>query len=520
MSYRSPAQRRAIAIAYAKKRAGGKGVGGKGAYYKRGAVRSPGSTARAPRVRGRGAYKKDYGTRLGSVVGEGIQELLTQINPLASIKSLVGFGDYAPHGFNVKENVLLSMGNDPPEVRNSLDGRFIIRHREYLTDIVTAADSTFNNTAFRIQPGISDTFPWLAQVAGAFEQYKMRGMIFEFKSTSADALNSTNTALGTVIMATEYDVSKPEFTTKQQMENHQFASSAKQSCSMLHPIECARGTSPLETLCIRTSDTEEDQRFCDFGNFQIATVGQQGASVNIGELWVTYELELMKPRLDPDGGSDNNIKSSWFENSTGVTSSNMWGTLDDLSGSSLNDVGCTLAYQDTEDSTHYSVIEFPLGDTNTYFVYYQAISSAPMAVGFDVPSIQTFGGLAGVTVGPTIGPLSGVDELNVPSPDAVTDRMSFMCFVKCAGDTIETTPGLALSGLNLDSIEHMFLFVTKVKPGMANSTVGPLSTISANGFSNWQKQMYLEYVKNRDSDKEVVATGKVEVKPQPEKKKK
>ena len=37
------------------------------------------------------------------------------------------------------------------------------------------------------------------------------------------------------------------------------------------------------------------KQFCNFANFQIATNGLQGSNVNLGELWVTYEVCLMKP---------------------------------------------------------------------------------------------------------------------------------------------------------------------------------------------------------------------------------
>lgn len=276
-----------------------------------------------PTIRGRGAYKHDYGHRLGGVVGEGLQELLSQINPL---KFLGGFGDYAPTPFarNIKSNTL-SMGNDPPEIRNSSLQEVVIRHREFLGDVVTAQDDSFNVTSYALNPGLFGTFPWLSTVATSFEQYRLQGVIFEFKSTSADALNSANTALGSVIMATEYDATRPAFASKISMENHQYSSSAKQSCSMLHPIECARQNNVLSELYVRgEADKQPDLRFTDFGNFQIATVGQQGAGVTIGELWITYEIALLKPIMPVDSG--NNLLSAHIMAGSGVTTSNVFPT--------------------------------------------------------------------------------------------------------------------------------------------------------------------------------------------------
>jgi len=132
-----------------------------------------------------------------------------------------------------------------------------------------------------------------------------------------------------VIMATQYDATRPQFTSKSQMENSEFASSCRQSSSMYHPIECARSQDVLQELYIRSGSNPQDPRFTDFGNFALATVGQQASSVNIGELWVTYEIELMKPVMDQAQGSgelytghintpSNVTVSNFFSNTSGI----------------------------------------------------------------------------------------------------------------------------------------------------------------------------------------------------------
>lgn len=330
---------------------------GTGDYYKR---------AR-PRVRGRGAYKKDYGERLGSVVGEGLQELLAHFNPL----KLLGFGDYAPAPFakDIKENVL-SMGNDPPEIINGPEGDVVIRHREFLGDITTGAAGVFTTRGYSINPGVPETFPWLSQIAHAFEQYRIEGMIFEFKSTSADALSSTNTALGTVIMATQYDATRPDFASKQQMENHQYAASARQSSSMLHPIECARSQSVLDDLYIRSGglDLNEDLRFTDFGKFQIATTGQQGNGVNIGELWVSYQIRLLKPQFATAEGP--HVYSTHIRGTGSISASNQYfGTVQAYTGNGgVTAALTTVQFPDWIDSGRYLLV-YTVSGTNTATIF-------------------------------------------------------------------------------------------------------------------------------------------------------
>lgn len=223
------------------------------------------------------------GARVGAWAGDKLGGFLGRIT---------GLGDYT-----VNSNSL--MGTDPPRVSNGANLReIIISHREYIGDVVTGPAGSFASSSFLLNPGNSRIFPWLSAVASCFQQYKFRGIVFEFKTMSADALNSTNTALGTVIMASNYNVLQANFANKNEMENTEYSSSCKPSASMYHPIECDPRDTPLTELYIAPNGVIPDggtPQFYDFCNFQIATNGFQASNVNIGELWVTYEVALLKP---------------------------------------------------------------------------------------------------------------------------------------------------------------------------------------------------------------------------------
>lgn len=265
--------------------------------------------ARAPRLVSRLRSLAGAASSVGAAAEPGswparALSMVEQATPLALAGlRLAGFGDYSMPSFSPESNSLMAAitSHGPPALSSTRSRSHIIRHREYIGDVITAATPAFTVQQYPINPGMQQTFPWLYGIASCFEQYRINGMVFEFKSTSADALNSTNTALGTVIMATEYNADASGFTSKQQMENHEFASSCRQSTSALHPIECKKSLTPVSELYVRTSDPAagQDLRLYDLGTFSIATVGQQGASVNIGELWVTYEIEFFKPQF-PD----------------------------------------------------------------------------------------------------------------------------------------------------------------------------------------------------------------------------
>lgn len=223
------------------------------------------------------------GAKIGSQVGDFLQKGAT-----AMFKSITGFGDY-----KVRSNTLLS-GASPAVFRGG-DRSTVVRHREFVQDVT--GSTTFSSTSYAVNPGNATLFPWLAAVASCYEQYNIHGMIFEYKSTSADSLNSTNTALGTVCMATQYNVLNPAFTNKIQMQNYEFATSCRPSDSMMHPLECDPSQTPTNIYYTSPSATGGDLRFVNMANFQIATVGMQSPGTIIGELWLSFEIELLKPRL-------------------------------------------------------------------------------------------------------------------------------------------------------------------------------------------------------------------------------
>lgn len=265
-------------------------LAGRGAY----SYANPGPWGRAGRFIGSalgGAYGGPGGAKLGGAVG-GLAHYIGRI---------FGSGDYVTSPNPVKYNILVNESQVPQF--GSMPNQVHVRHREYIGDILTSNTiGAFRIQHFPINPGMAVTFPWFSQVCGAtFQQYRINGMVFEYRTMSSDSLNSTNTALGSVIMATEYDSTDTVFVNKAEMENTEFGVSCKPSCNMMHAIECDRRQTSVSEQYIRNSapPPNADIRMYDLGRFSIATVGFQAANVNIGELWVTYDITLFKAVLEP-----------------------------------------------------------------------------------------------------------------------------------------------------------------------------------------------------------------------------
>lgn len=266
-------------------------VSGVGAYRR--GTRTFGPKGLSRRIKGKGGFFSDIGRgvdNVGNLIGK-----------------LTGLGDYNVGGMKFVRNSLLGMdvgGTNSgvlPTVSNKSDA-FIVTHKEFLGNVSTAG-AAFAINGFKINPGLSETFPWLANIAVNFMEWEPLGIVFQYKTTSVDALNSTDTGLGSVLLATDYNSSNPNFSSKEEMDNTTYVSSTKPSCSVLHPIECSPSENTQKIYFVRQGGlgAGQDPTRYDLGNFQIATVGNPEENVTLGELWVSYQIRFRKPYLTSIG---------------------------------------------------------------------------------------------------------------------------------------------------------------------------------------------------------------------------
>lgn len=300
------------------------------------------------------------GTAIGSFLGGKLGHL---------IETITGFGDYS-----VEQNTIMKGGMSVPQVVNSMEkGGVIIRHREYIMDIKPT--DVFTPHVFPLNPGQAFTFPWLSRAASLFDQYRFRGLLFEFKSTSSDAILSSgnSTALGSVCMATDYDILDKDYINKREMLNSMFANSTKPSLSAIHPIECKTSLSPMRLQYIRTTNYYPpggDPRMYDLGKTIIATEGQQNTSAlvgAIGEIWVTYEVELFKQQYPDDINKTDHFKigyptaAAWL----GPADNLHKGDLENSIGGRINTAGNAYLFPNFISTGRYKVDYYCIGTAAT-----------------------------------------------------------------------------------------------------------------------------------------------------------
>lgn len=196
----------------------------------------------------------------------------------------------------------------------SQSGGFIIKHRECLGLITTAADSlyggvvlsgaattNFNTIGMRLHPSNSEAFPWLSEIAARFEQYRWRKVTVQFITASGDGTTAA-LAQGNIMAYIEYNPTtaiKPG--TARDFLNNYGACAVKPSQSFQMGVQ-ARGN-PFELKWTQTTPQSnagqagfQDPRFSTDGSLYVCA---EGVPVNqpVGYLYIDYEIELHKPQV-------------------------------------------------------------------------------------------------------------------------------------------------------------------------------------------------------------------------------
>jgi hypothetical protein len=307
------------------------------------------------------AGKKAGGRKLAGFLNNVGSLIPTMVGAARTVGSkIMGMGDY-----EISQNSIIGAAAAPPAMHSSME-KMVLRHREYITDI-TSSTAAFTLQTFAVNPGLASTFPYLSSIAQNFQEYRFRGLGFEFVSEAADAFSSsTNIAMGYLALAAQYRADAPTWLNKTQFMNEMWATSKRPNDNNLMLIECSPLEQPMAIQYVRSGPltSGQDQKFYDLCTLGVATGGSPSAS-KVGELWATYEIELYKPALtnNPD-----TIASYAAYTASGVANSTPLGTaftkLFDTVGAVLGTNSITL----------------PAGSTGNFLIYVLYLSGANVSV--------------------------------------------------------------------------------------------------------------------------------------------
>jgi len=261
-----------------------------------------------------------------------------------AFQKVTGMGDY-----DVKSNTLARNGirgsavTTVPQFDSNNSHR--VCHRECLGTVISPGTAFTVLKKMTFNPSNSVTFPWLSSVAPNFVMWKLHGAVVVFESNTSEY--SSTSGMGTVCLATRYDSRETNYTSMLEMQNSQFACSAKPSLSLVHPIECDPATAVNDVWYVRRGN--ETQTIYNYDKC-ITSLAVEGLSATagtvIGRLWITYDLEFFSPALPPMVGLSTATQlyyQTWTAN-TNKGISNIWGT--------MTPVGSSAGFTNTQPLTY------------------------------------------------------------------------------------------------------------------------------------------------------------------------
>lgn len=413
-----------------------------------------------------GSFVPGVGSYLGGLAGDYLQQ---------GIKTITGHGDYT-----VRQNSVVYNRDAVPEFATMNPRCTILAHSEFIKDI--RGSTTFQMDSFDINATNPACFPWLSQVAKNYEQVVWQGLVFQFKTTCANAVASTNTALGTVVMSTQYDSLSPLFTNKQQMENYEFSQSSVPSASLMHPIECDPKLTLNQGLFYTdnpaNSNLNADPRLYNIGRFNIATVGMQAAAT-IGELWVTYKVCLLKPKMN----AQVNWADHWVLDASSINASNPFGTNPYLSTTSSSYQAQYMngnTVNNPSDQQMSNLIVSPWGSgSNTYSCIINPSFSGKLLVIYQLhggsvpkvdPTVVAFGN-ARIDTLPANAPLGGFvtySKLYENGLSADNTLFAFVVSVQGGYGPMGFPPGFDFSGGNPNAPTYGNLCIYSIPSNISN----------------------------------------------------
>jgi hypothetical protein len=209
----------------------------------------------------------------------------------AAISKWLGFGDYT-----VGTNSIVQKASTGIPMMHKEGQTVTIRHREYIATVTSSIDFAVLKS-FRLNPGDHETFPWLSTIANSFQEYKFKGVVFHYIPTSGHAISGSSPSLGSVMMQTSYRANDTPPDNKNELLNEYWSGEVVPSETFAHPIECNPAENPFNVQYVRRGDlpTGDNQLFYDLGVTHVCTQGQLASGNTLGDIWVTYEVELKKP---------------------------------------------------------------------------------------------------------------------------------------------------------------------------------------------------------------------------------
>lgn len=182
-----------------------------------------------------------------------------------------------------------------PQIAYSKNGRECrVVHREFVAN-VTGSVAFETPIQLKLNPGLNTTFPWLANIANNFEQYRVNRLVAKY-------LTRTGTNVpGSILLYPDYDAADAAPVSEAVASNY------SEVCedAPWKDITCALRASGMHAIgpkkFVRAEALADnlDIKTYDVGTLFLSTV--DGTTVSWGKLWIEYDISFFEPQLNPEG---------------------------------------------------------------------------------------------------------------------------------------------------------------------------------------------------------------------------
>lgn len=268
---------------------------------------------------GAGAYRGGVKLRnLSKYLG--VRNVGRQVLQQGTDRLISGMGGYGYTGSGSYNDLV-----NAPAGADTADN-LTITLREYITDVtVPVTAGAFQNITWSLNPGIQSVFPWLSQIAGNYDEYEFKQLVFEYKPT-IDASTVGNGQTGTIMLVTQYNPGQQAFTDKEAILQTFGSQSAKLTEPAIHGVECDPAKMNDKQLYVRGGPVAvgEDIKTYDHGVLNLAILGAPSAFAGqqCGELYVYYTVTLKKKRFYVARGMA--IQRDIFQNTNPTSANDPW----------------------------------------------------------------------------------------------------------------------------------------------------------------------------------------------------
>lgn len=278
---------------------------------------------------------KDQTKGLGAQAGKALGSMfgLGGLGEMAgdTISKILGFGDY-----KVNVNSLISPGSElalshsdvPQFVTNAKGGHYTrVAKREFVGMLTSSSvASAFSVQSYRINPGNPALFPWLSStLALGHSKFRILGLTVTLRSVASEY--ASGGTLGVMGCAIDYQNLDPVYSSKIAAEQSEGAMSCKVSEDLVFGIECDPAVLAQPNLYVRNGGvpTGGTLNQYDHGYLQVFTQGVPTASLQVAEIWVTYDIEFEAQELlgGPVGGG---VTSVVVQTATGIAAATPLGS--------------------------------------------------------------------------------------------------------------------------------------------------------------------------------------------------